>query len=227
MSLSQEDKDYLVKLTGSSEQKVENHHKAFLIRYPSGKIEMPEFLKAAKSFFKKISRQDSDAESFCKFVFKAYDTNEDGSLSFREATKALWVGQKKAPKEEKIKNSFRLFDFNKNGDIDKKEMYDCIMGLMKAMGEDEAEMGKDMEEGVKEIMDEIDTNKDDKITEKEFTDGCNKDRGTFKFLSNLNDMIGQILQSEMMEIAINEELRAVFKTEFDMLASDLDDILKI
>jgi len=220
--LSKEDKEFLATLTGKSEAEVENYHKVFMIRYPSGKIEMTEFVKMAKEYFEKITKQTSDAESFCNYVFKAYDTDQNGSMSFREAAHAIYVGKKDAPKEEKIKYSFRLYDFNKNGEIDKKELYDCMMGLMKAMGE--KDMEKDMEEGIDEMMKEIDTNKDGNVTEEEFTTSCNKDRGVYMGLCRLSDMIGQILQGELMLIRIAEEYKTMLNDELAQLEKSLDDI---
>lgn len=222
MELSKDDKEFLVNLTGKSEAEVENYHKVFLIRYPTGQIEMTEFSKMTKEHFEKITKQTSDADSFCNYVFKAYDTDANGSMSFREAAHAIYVGKKDAPKEEKIKYSFRLYDFNHNGEIDKKELFDCMMGLMKAMGE--KDMEKDMEEGINDIMAEVDTNKDGKVTEEEFTTACNKDRGVYNGLCRLCDMIGQILQGDLMLIKMAEEFKASLNEELAQLEKSLDDV---
>jgi Ca2+-binding EF-hand superfamily protein len=64
---------------------------------------------------------NGDAEKFSQNMFRIFDTNNSGTIDFREFMLALHLTTNGTPKE-KLTLAFRIYDFDGNGLIDILEM---------------------------------------------------------------------------------------------------------
>ena len=76
--LSQEEIEYLSKHTRYDEQAVRQWYKGFKQDYPKGRITTDEFIEMYKNMF-----QNGNAEQFCCYVFKSFDTENQGYIDFK------------------------------------------------------------------------------------------------------------------------------------------------
>jgi len=68
-----------------------------------------------------------------------------------------------------------MYDINRNGQIDKKEMTKVITAIYDLLGEENRKGDNSPENRVKKIMEKLDVNDDKSISRDEFVDGCLKD----------------------------------------------------
>jgi Ca2+-binding EF-hand superfamily protein len=125
-------------------------------------------------------------EHFCEHVYRTFDEDNDGSISFKEFLLAIGVTTGSDSKE-KLKWAFKMYDINKDGLVDVKEMEKIIKALYEMLGS--AEGGGDSEESkaeqekkVKFLFEKIDANKDGGVNMEEFIDICNNDEHLSKLL---------------------------------------------
>jgi Ca2+-binding EF-hand superfamily protein len=107
-------------------------------------------------------------------VFKAFDTDNSGEIDFVEFLRAVSIISQGTVKD-KLKLSFSMFDIDKNGKIDAKEMATLIDAIYDLVDEKNRTGENSSKEKVKRIMSKLDMNNDGKLTLDEFIDGCLKD----------------------------------------------------
>ena len=78
-----------------------------------------------KHFFFQDMFPESDASPFAEKVFRAYDTDGNGVINFREFLCALSVTTRGSA-EEKLGWSFNLYDADGDGYISRKEATDIL-----------------------------------------------------------------------------------------------------
>uniref|UniRef100_A0AAZ3QM64 EF-hand domain-containing protein n=1 Tax=Oncorhynchus tshawytscha TaxID=74940 RepID=A0AAZ3QM64_ONCTS len=83
---------------------------------PTGRISPEEFETIYARFF-----PDSEAKTYAQHVFRSFDTNEDGTLDFKEYIIALHMTSS-GKTTRKLEWAFSLFDVDKNGYITKTEV---------------------------------------------------------------------------------------------------------
>merc|ERR1712088_791940 len=69
-----------------------------------------------------------------RHMFRIFDTNSDGQVSFVELVLALHV-MKRGSAEDNLRRIFRLFDINSDGEISRKE----LEKIVKHLGDEEEE----------------------------------------------------------------------------------------
>lgn len=102
--------------TNFSETELCQWYENFQKQCPTGRIAPHEFEKIYKRFF-----PDSDATTYAKHVFRSFDTNDDGTLDFKEYIIALHMTSG-GKTDRKLEWAFSLFDVDKNGYITKAEV---------------------------------------------------------------------------------------------------------
>lgn len=115
-ALSKEILEDLKLSTKFTENEISQWYENFQKQCPTGRITPEEFEQIYTRFF-----PDSDAKSYARHVFRSFDTNDDGTLDFKEYIIALHMTST-GKTTRKLEWAFSLFDVDKNGYINKTEV---------------------------------------------------------------------------------------------------------
>lgn len=115
-ALSKEILDDLKLSTIFTETEICQWYENFQKQCPTGRITPEEFEQIYTRFF-----PESDAKSYARHVFRSFDTNDDGTLDFKEYIIALHMTST-GKTTRKLEWAFSLFDVDKNGYISKTEV---------------------------------------------------------------------------------------------------------
>lgn len=115
-ALSKEILDDLKLSTIFTETEICQWYENFQKQCPTGRITPEEFEQIYTRFF-----PESDAASYARHVFRSFDTNDDGTLDFKEYIIALHMTST-GKTTRKLEWAFSLFDVDKNGYISKTEV---------------------------------------------------------------------------------------------------------
>ena len=102
--------------TKFTEMEICQWYENFQKQCPTGRISPEEFEQIYARFF-----PESDATSYAQHVFRSFDTNDDGTLDFKEYIIALHMTST-GKTTRKLEWAFSLFDVDKNGYITKTEV---------------------------------------------------------------------------------------------------------
>uniref|UniRef100_A0A452U6B4 Guanylyl cyclase-activating protein 2 n=1 Tax=Ursus maritimus TaxID=29073 RepID=A0A452U6B4_URSMA len=154
-------------------------YKKFVVECPSGSLFMHEF----KRFFKVTGNEE--ATQYVEGMFRAFDKNGDNTIDFLEYVAALNLVLR-GTLEHKLKWTFKIYDKDRNGCIDRLELLDiAIYKLKKACRvEVESEQGQLLtpEEVVDRIFLLVDENGDGRLSLNEFIEGARRDKWVMKML---------------------------------------------
>ncbi|KAK1801517.1 hypothetical protein P4O66_004579 [Electrophorus voltai] len=166
-------------------------YKKFVVECPSGTLFMHEF----KSFFGVTNNQE--AADYIENMFRAFDKNGDNTIDFLEYVAALNLVLR-GKLEHKLKWTFKMYDKDGSGCIDKTELkeivemdypfdlYDCmsIYRMKKAChGELDEECNLlSPDQVVDRIFELVDENGDGELSLDEFVDGARRDKWVMKML---------------------------------------------
>ena len=104
--------------TKFTENEIYHWYENFKKQCPSGRITKGEFQNIYSKFF-----PDCDANTYAQHVFRSFDTNDDGTLDFKEYIIALHMTST-GKTHRKLEWAFSLFDVDRNGHITKSEVTD-------------------------------------------------------------------------------------------------------
>lgn len=124
-AISKEILEDLKLTTKFTEQEISQWYENFQKQCPSGRISPGEFEEIYGRFF-----PDSDPKSYARHVFRSFDTNDDGTLDFKEYIIALHMTST-GRTTRKLEWAFSLFDVDKNGYITKAEVKEICQALFK------------------------------------------------------------------------------------------------
>ena len=180
--LTEDDLNFCKKNTRYTEEEIKSWYSSFKKDCPSGVLTKEKFADVYKLFF-----PHGDAENFCNHVFRTFDTDKNGEISFIEFLLAINVTLSGTPLE-KLKYAFKLYDVDGNGIIDQGEMNRIVLSIYELMGEDSlsndiTEPKYTPEERTRIIFSQMDANGDGYLTEDEFVQGCEKDNELSKLLA--------------------------------------------
>ncbi len=114
-----------------------------------GRITKEELIKGLKLYDEKVSDPAGEVEK----IFNSIDTDKNGFLEFEEFARVL-IDKKKLITNDIIKFTFNFFDTDRSGEITLDELIDIF--------------GKNNEEHLVQLVNEVDTDKNGKIDFEEF-----------------------------------------------------------
>uniref|UniRef100_A0A8D0L7L6 Recoverin n=1 Tax=Sphenodon punctatus TaxID=8508 RepID=A0A8D0L7L6_SPHPU len=182
-ALSKEILEDLKLNTKYTEDELCKWYESFQKQCPDGRISRAEFEKIYANFF-----PNSDPKVYARHVFRSFDSNDDGTLDFREYIIALHLTST-GKTDLKLEWAFSLFDVDRNGEISKNEVLEIITAIFKMIPLEEQKALPDDENSPQKRADKLWTyfkkGENDKIAEGEFISGVMK-----------NDAIMRLIQYE-------------------------------
>ncbi|CAD5126083.1 DgyrCDS14249 [Dimorphilus gyrociliatus] len=154
-------------------------HKDFLKDCPNGSLRRDQFEAIYQQFF-----PHGDPSKFALAVFNVFDQNKDGVIEFKEFLHALSVTSR-GTLDEKLDWAFSLYDLDDDGYIDRLEMISVVEAIHAMVGSF-LQMPDDddsPEKRVDKIFDQMDMNRDGKLTKDEFRQGSKCDSWIVNALS--------------------------------------------
>uniref|UniRef100_A0A8C0WY54 Guanylyl cyclase-activating protein 2 n=1 Tax=Castor canadensis TaxID=51338 RepID=A0A8C0WY54_CASCN len=154
-------------------------YKKFVVGCPSGTLFMHEF----KRFFKVTGNEE--ATQYVEGMFRAFDKNGDNTIDFLEYMVAVLRGAL----EHKLRWTFKIYDKDRNGCIDRPELLDIVQAIYKLKKACQVEMELEQqgqlltpEEVVDRIFLLVDENGDGQLSLNEFIEGARRDKWVMKML---------------------------------------------
>ncbi|GAB0200038.1 guanylyl cyclase-activating protein 2 [Grus japonensis] len=175
-------------------------YKKFVVECPSGTLFMHEF----KRFF---GVQDNrEAAEYIENMFRAFDKNGDNTIDFLEYVAALNLVLR-GKLEHKLRWTFKVYDKDGNGCIDKPELLEIVESIykLKKVCRSEVEERTPLltpEEVVDRIFQLVDENGDGQLSLDEFIDGARKDKWVMKMLQMDNEGEGLCKDLSMTKIVV-------------------------
>ncbi|XP_018415262.1 PREDICTED: guanylyl cyclase-activating protein 2 [Nanorana parkeri] len=161
-------------------EELQEWYKKFVVECPSGTLFMHEF----KRFFGVQDNQE--AADYVEHMFRAFDKNGDNTIDFLEYVAALNLVLR-GKLEHKLKWTFKVYDRDGNGCIDKTELLEIVESIYKLkkvcrQGQDDRIPLLSPEQVVDRIFQLVDENGDGQLSLDEFIDGARKDKWVMKML---------------------------------------------
>jgi len=122
------DLDDLIKTTQFSKQEIRTMYRGFKQECPGGAVNESTFREIYEKFF-----PYGNATCYAHHVFKAFDVNSTGAISFRDMLVSLST-LLHGTQYEKLKWTFRVYDLNGDGVITKEELGNVVVGIYELMG---------------------------------------------------------------------------------------------
>ncbi|CAF0748412.1 unnamed protein product [Didymodactylos carnosus] len=124
-------------------------------------------------FYKELRPQENvDRLSEC--VFRAFDLDGDHGISFTEFLIA-YISTTEAPLEQKLRYAFNVYDIDKNSSIDRAEIILVLRSMFELLGMSDAPEKYSYEQCADNIMKNLDSNSDERISKEEFIQGLKND----------------------------------------------------
>ena len=150
-----------------NEEDVTAAYEDFHAKYPSGEISQDLFL------------EQSQAGILAESLFRVFDEDKSGELSFYEFYQANSVKKMNTP-EDKLNWIFTAFDTDGGGSIDVDEIRDIVVGLFRLAGIEEDD---DLISAcVSDVRDAVDGDGDGDISKEEFVKNAMKSKFIFNML---------------------------------------------
>ncbi|XP_032882213.1 Kv channel-interacting protein 4 isoform X1 [Amblyraja radiata] len=160
-------------------------YRGFKNECPSGIVNEETFKEIYAQFF-----PQGDASTYAHFLFNAFDTDHNGSVSFEDFIQGLSV-LLRGTIQDKLKWAFNLYDINKDGYVTKEEMLDIMKSIYDMMGKYTYPVLRDEapRQHVEIFFQKMDKNKDGVVTIDEFIDTCQKDENIMKSMQLFENII--------------------------------------
>ncbi|XP_070849212.1 Kv channel-interacting protein 4 isoform X2 [Chaetodon trifascialis] len=162
--------------TRFSRKELQILYRGFKNECPSGVVNEDTFKDIYSQFF-----PQGDASTYAHFLFNAFDTDHNGSVSFEDFVMGLSI-LLRGTIQEKLNWAFNLYDINKDGYITKEEMLDIMKAIYDMMGKCTYPVLKEEtpRQHVEVFFQKMDKNKDGVVTIDEFIDCCQNDENIMR-----------------------------------------------
>ncbi|XP_056138415.1 guanylate cyclase activator 1g [Lampris incognitus] len=148
-------------------RQIQTLYTAFMRKCPSGALHLHEF----RNLFGVQSASEEESV-YMETIFKSFDTNKDNIIDFMEFVAAVHLVLR-GRLEDKLKWSFKVYDRDENGKLDRHEMEHIIRIIYKIKRHHTVELKPN--EICDRIFELLDQNKDGQISLAEFMEGAQKD----------------------------------------------------
>jgi len=122
------DLEDLIKITQFSKSEIRMMYRGFKQECPGGEVNEDTFKEIYEKFF-----PQGNATCYAHHVFKAFDVNTTGAISFRDMLVSLST-LLHGTLYEKLAWTFRVYDLNGDGVITKTELGNVMVGVYELMG---------------------------------------------------------------------------------------------
>ncbi|GFG32753.1 hypothetical protein Cfor_03655, partial [Coptotermes formosanus] len=141
---------------------------------PEGVVHEDSFKDIYAKFF-----PHGNSSLYAHYVFKAFDVNSNGAISFRDLLVTLST-LLRGSIYEKLRWTFKLYDINGDGCITRAELAEIVVAIHELMGRRAHQLEDDRKarEQVDRVFKKLDLNQDGVITIEEFIESCLKEAGT-------------------------------------------------
>lgn len=170
--MAEDELEVLLKRTKFNKEDIEKWYKIFMKSHPDGKMSRDQF----HDIYGKVYTEE---ESISENIFKSFDHNGDGEVSFRELMITLSLSNAGSP-EEKLKWLFDVYDLDGNGKItldEVRNMADIFHNIRKGGDNKRRLSSSDSQEAddfVSDIFNDVDLDKNGYWTLDEFEAGVKK-----------------------------------------------------
>ncbi|XP_077420826.1 guanylyl cyclase-activating protein 2-like [Vanacampus margaritifer] len=151
-------------------QNIQALYRRFASECPSGNLHLHEF----KKIFRVNSESSEEESAYMENVFRSFDTNKDGKIDFMEYVAAVHLVLR-GKLEDKLKWSFKVFDRDGNGCLDREEVRHIVKIIYKLNKNTHPGAPENIEDICDRIFMQVDKNKDSQISLEEFIEGAEKD----------------------------------------------------
>uniref|UniRef100_UPI0037E82501 guanylyl cyclase-activating protein 2-like n=1 Tax=Semicossyphus pulcher TaxID=241346 RepID=UPI0037E82501 len=159
----------------------------FMKECPSGALHLHEF----KRIFG-VPSSSAEESLYMETIFRSFDTNQDNALDFLEYVAALHLILR-GNLEDRLKWSFKMYDKDGNGKLDRQEVKRIIRIIYKVKLQKSDNMSPS--EICDRIFDLVDQNQDGQITLSEFMEGAQKDEWVMNMLKLDVNATGWVIQN--------------------------------
>ncbi|TNM90571.1 hypothetical protein fugu_002860 [Takifugu bimaculatus] len=151
-------------------QDIQELYRKFASECPSGNLHLHEF----KRIFGINSSSTVEETAYMEIVFESFDTNKDGKIDFLEYVAAVHLVLR-GKLEDKLRWSFKVYDRDGNGCLDKQEVRHIVKIIHKIKKKSDMSVTEKIEDVCDRIFELVDKNKDSQISLEEFIEGAEKD----------------------------------------------------
>lgn len=200
--LNIEDLKFIKRNTNINQKKILENYESFLKRYSNGVVNREEFNKLIKQLLiidlpdqlNEKEQKEIEKEKFelCERLFDICDIDDDGYIDFKEYLVLFWT-RVNGNNEDKLSLIFDMVDSNHSGYLDFHELHSIVKILYKLKNVENNEnlISDDTTENDSDkcrimfystlpktyhvsmnIMKKFDTDKNGKLSKKEFINGC-------------------------------------------------------
>ncbi|XP_042192982.1 Kv channel-interacting protein 2 isoform X1 [Callorhinchus milii] len=171
--------------TQFSKKELQVLYRGFKTECPSGVVNEETFKQIYSQFF-----PQGDSSMYAHFLFNAFDTDLNGSVSFENFVMGLSVILR-GTVDDKLNWAFNLYDLNKDGSITREEMLDIMKSIYDMMGKYTFPSVRDESprEHVETFFQKMDKNRDGVVTIEEFIETCQKDENIMKSMQLFENVI--------------------------------------
>ncbi|XP_016154923.1 PREDICTED: Kv channel-interacting protein 2 isoform X1 [Ficedula albicollis] len=177
--------DQLQEQTKFTRKELQVLYRGFKNECPSGIVNEENFKQIYSQFF-----PQGDSSTYATFLFNAFDTDHDGSVSFEDFVSGLSTILR-GTIDDRLNWAFNLYDLNKDGCITREEMLDIMKSIYDMMGKYTypAMREEAPREHVENFFQKMDRNKDGVVTIEEFLESCQKDENIMRSMQLFDSVI--------------------------------------